>query len=126
MPGKIKAIRIIQIIIGIIWLLIFGIIGIVAMVGGGLAGAAGQEGAGLATGLGFGMGLFFIILGLIPFLLALFAAKGIARKTNAGKILTIIVSILWLVPWGIIMLVLLFSDEGKQWFEGGTTTVTAE
>jgi hypothetical protein len=119
MPGQIKAIRIIEIILGIIHLLVFAIIGLVLIFAGGFAGAAGQEGSAAAAGAGIGTGIFLLIVGVIPFLLALFAAKGLARKTNAGKILTVIVSILWLVPWGIIMLILLFSKDAKAWFEGG-------
>ena len=125
MPGQIKAIKIIEIIIGIIWLLIFGIMGIVFMTAGGFVGSTGQEGAGAAAGAGIGLGFFFILLGLIPFLLALFASKGLARKTKGGKILTIILSILWLVPWGIVMLILLFSEQGKAWFEGTVTETAA-
>jgi hypothetical protein len=124
MPGKIKAVKIIFQILA--WLsLVGGILGgIIFMVGGGAVGASGEEGAGILAGAG----ILYIIIGIIGFILYFLTAKGIANKKNYGKILAIILSILMipgpLLILGIILLVLIFNEDSKSWFEG-TVTKTA-
>ena len=70
------------------------------------------------------MAIFYIIMGVVIFFLYFMTAKGVANKKNYGKIMAIIFGILMLfsVPigtiLGIIILINMFSEEGKAWFAG--------
>ena len=127
MPGKIKAVKIIYQILA--WLsLVVAIVGIFLIIGGIVGAAAAEEGA-IAV-LGTVWGIICIIGGIIGFILYFITAKGVTNKKNWGKILAIILSILMLfgplLILGIILLILIFSDDSKNWFEGTATVATSE
>jgi hypothetical protein len=121
MPGGIKAVKMIYTILAWLILVVMVLVGIILMIVGGAAGA--REGA-AAAGVGFGMAIFYIIMGIVIFFLYFMTAKGVANKKNYGKIMAIIFGILMLfsIPigtiLGIIILINMFSEQGKQWFAG--------
>jgi hypothetical protein len=125
MPGGIKAVKLIYTILAWLYLVIFVLVGIIMMVAGGAAGASGDEGAAAGFAVGAGMGIFWIIMGIVVFILYFFTAKGVAQKKNYGKIMAIIFGILMLpnIPigtiLGIVILLNMFNEQGKAWFEGG-------
>ena len=124
MPGGIKAVKMIYTILAWLVLVVMVLVGIIMMIVGGAAGASGEEGAAAAAGVGFGMAIFYIIMGVVIFFLYFMTAKGVANKKNYGKIMAIIFGILMLfsVPigtiLGIIILINMFGEQGKQWFAG--------
>ena len=122
MPGGIKAVKIIYQILA--WLSLIGCIigGISMIVMGAAFQATGEEGAAVGMAMGAGMGIFYIILGIVTFILYFITAKGIANKKNYGKIMAIIFGILMLpgIPigtvLGIVILINIFGEQGKAWF----------
>jgi|GEM_PF-1197741 len=128
MPGGIKAVKIIFLVLA--WLALIGcVIGGIAVIAiGGAARASAQEGAGAALAVGAGLGILYIILGIVIFILYFFTAKGVANAKNYGKIMAIIFGILMLpsIPigtvLGIIILINIFSEQGKAWFAGTAST----
>ncbi|MCK4576905.1 hypothetical protein KAU34_10885 [candidate division WOR-3 bacterium] len=131
MPGGIKAVKIIYTVLAWISLIAGILVGIIMMVVGGAIGASAQEGAAGGFAAMAGLGIFYIIFGIIVFILYFFTAKGVANKKNYGKIMAIIFGILMLpsIPigtiLGIVILINMFNDQGKAWF-AGTAPVTAE
>ncbi|MCK4234779.1 hypothetical protein KAX75_10140 [candidate division WOR-3 bacterium] len=131
MPGGIKAVKIIYTILAWIALIAGILVGIIMMIVGGAIGASAQEGAAGGFAAMAGLGIFYIIFGIIVFILYFFTAKGVANKKNYGKIMAIIFGILMLpsIPigtiLGIVILINMFNDQGKAWF-AGTAPVTAE
>ncbi len=130
MPGGIKAVKIIFLILA--WLALIGCVigGIIMIAVGGAARVTGEEGAGAAMAFGAGLGVFYIILGIVIFILYFFTAKGVANAKNYGKIMAIIFGILMLpsIPigtvLGIIILINIFNEQGKAWFAGTASTPT--
>ena len=131
MPGGIKAVKIIYQVLA--WLaLAFGIIvGIIVIAIGGISGVSAEEGARTAFAVSTGLGVAYLIIGIITFILYLITAKGVANQKNWGKILAIIFGILMLpsIPigtiLGIVILINIFNEQGKAWFAGtATETVT--
>ncbi|TET76911.1 MAG: hypothetical protein E3J41_08335 [Candidatus Cloacimonadota bacterium] len=130
MPGGIKAVKIIYQVLA--WLGLIGCVlgGIGMMIAGGVIGATGEEGAVGGLAAFAGTGVFFIIMGVVVFILYFITAKGVANKRNWGKILAIIFGILMLpnIPigtvLGIVILINIFGEQGKAWFAGtaGETT----
>ncbi len=124
MPGGIKAVKMIYTILAWLILVVMVLVGIIMMIVGGAAGASGEEGAAAAAGVGIGMAIFYIIMGVVVFFLYWMTAKGVANKKNYGKIMAIIFGILMLfsIPvgtiLGIIILINMFNEQGKAWFEG--------
>ena len=131
MPGGIKAVKTIYLILAWLYLIGFVIAGIIMMALGGAAGATGEEGAAAGFAVGAGMGVFFIIMGVVGFLLYFFTSKGVATGKNWGKILAIILGILMLpsIPigtiLGIVILININNEESKAWFAGTATSTTA-
>jgi hypothetical protein len=125
MPGGIKAVKMIYTILAWLILVVMVLVGIIMMIVGGAAGASGEEGAAAAAGVGIGMAIFYIIMGVVIFFLYFMTAKGVANKKNYGKIMAIVFGILMLfsIPigtiLGIIILINMFSEQGKAWFAGG-------
>ncbi len=130
MPGGIKAVKIIYQVLA--WLYLIGCVlgGIGMMIAAGTIGAAVEEGTGAAFAATAGMGVFFIIMGVVVFILYFITAKGVANKRNWGKILAIIFGILMLpsIPigtvLGIIILINIFGEQGKAWFAGTVAETT--
>ncbi|TES90752.1 MAG: hypothetical protein E3J87_09305 [Candidatus Cloacimonadota bacterium] len=130
MPGGIKAVKLIFTILA--WLALIGgiLVGVIMMFAGGAVGASGEEGAAGGFAVFAGMGLFYIIFGIVIFILYFMTAKGVANKKNYGKILAIIFGILMLpsIPigtiLGIVILLNIFNEQGKAWFAGTATTTT--
>lgn len=100
------------------------------MIAGGAIGATGEEGAVGGLAAFAGMGVFFIIMGVVVFILYFITAKGVANKRNYGKILAIIFGILMLpnIPigtvLGIVILINIFGEQGKAWFAGTAAETT--
>ncbi|MCD6595022.1 hypothetical protein J7L68_05025 [bacterium] len=120
LPSKIKTSKIIFQVLG--WLyLIFGILGGIIVFVLGIfpkSSSSGSEHT-IATII---IGIIIIIFSVIYGILYFVVAKGIANRKNWANIVGIILAILMLfsIPigtvLGIIILIDLFSDEGKQWF----------
>ena len=130
MPGGIKAVKIIYQVLAWLYLVGFVLGGIGTMIAGRTIGATAEEGAVAAFAAYAGLGVFFIIMGVVVFILYFITAKGVANKRNWGKILAIIFGILMLpsIPigtvLGIIILINIFSEQGKAWFAGTATETT--
>ena len=123
LPSKIKTSKTIFQVLG--WIELIGtIIGGLAMI---IAGAMSRE-QGITSII---LGIVFIILGIVIGILYLKTAQGIADKKNWAKTVGIILAILMLFSFpigtalGIIILIDLFSDEGKQWFAEGESNPSA-
>jgi hypothetical protein len=124
MPGGIKAVKMIYTILAWLILVVMVLVGIIMMIISGAAGVSGEEGAAAVAGVGIGMAIFYIIMGVVVFFLYFITAKGVANKKNYGKIMAIIFGILMLLSipigtiLGIIILINMFSEQGKAWFAG--------
>lgn len=129
MPGGIKAVKIIYQVLA--WLYLIGCVlgGIGMMIAATTIGATAEEGT-VAACTTAGMGVFFIIMGVVVFILYFITAKGVANKRNWGKILAIIFGILMLLSipigtvLGIIILINIFGEQGKAWFAGTAAETT--
>jgi p-aminobenzoyl-glutamate transporter AbgT len=122
MPSKVNTARIIlkvlgwiQIVVAVIFLLMF-------IIGSVFIGTSGQEGAAAGSAIMGGLGLIFAIVFVVIGIVYLLTAKGIADKKNWAKIVGIILGILSLpsIPigtvLGIFILIGLIGEEADSWF----------